>query len=116
MGHVKPGIVTAAALFFGHIFPFLWRLPTETRRLQLKLNRCMEDIAVPLLENTRREMQGLGEKGKEEKSIIGLLSASSAFTRIQHEAHEADSSDLPQLRLRMPIRACRCLRRRSWPR
>lgn len=73
MGHVKPGIVTAAALFFGHIFPFLWRLPTETRRLQLKLNRCMEDIAVPLLENTRREMQGLGEKGKEEKSIIGLL-------------------------------------------
>ena len=38
----------------------------------------MEEIAVPLLENTRREMRGLGEKGKEEKSIIGLLSASAA--------------------------------------
>ncbi|PIL36501.1 cytochrome P450 [Ganoderma sinense ZZ0214-1] len=73
MGHVKPGILTAAALFFGNVFPFLWRLPTETRRLQLKLNQCMEEIAVPLLESTRREMKGLGEKGKEEKSIIGLL-------------------------------------------
>ena len=85
MGHVKPGIFTAAALFFGNVFPFLWRLPTETRRLQLKLNKCMEEIAVPLLENTRREMRGLGEKGKEEKSIIGLLSASAApfFFRIE---------------------------------
>ncbi|KAM5540661.1 hypothetical protein V8D89_005692 [Ganoderma adspersum] len=73
MGHVKPGIFTAAALFFGNVFPVLWRLPTETRLLQLKLNKCMEDIAVPLLENTRREMNGLGEKGKEERSIIGLL-------------------------------------------
>ncbi|KAI1792527.1 cytochrome P450 [Ganoderma leucocontextum] len=73
MGHVKPGIITAMALFFGNIFPFLWRLPTETRRLQLKLNQCMEEIAVPLLESTRREMKGLGEAGKEEKSIIGLL-------------------------------------------
>ncbi|TBU29119.1 cytochrome P450 [Dichomitus squalens] len=73
MGRIKPGIVTAAALFFGTIFPFLWRLPTETRRLQLKLNKAMEEIAVPLLENTRKEMKGLGEKGKEEKSIIGLL-------------------------------------------
>nr|VWP00746.1 N/A [Ganoderma boninense] len=76
MGHVKPGILTAAALFFGNVFPILWRLPTQTRRLQLKLNKCMEEIAVPLLGSTRREMKGLGEKGKEEKSIIGLLSAS----------------------------------------
>ena len=74
MGHVKPGVVTAMVLLFGSFFPFLWRLPTETRKLQLKLNKAMEEIAVPLLENTRKEMKGLGEKGKEEKSIIGLLS------------------------------------------
>ena len=75
MGHVKPSVITAMAILFGNFFPFLWRLPTETRRLQLKLNKSMEDIAVPLLENTRKELKGLGEKGKEEKSIIGLLSA-----------------------------------------
>ncbi|TBU29145.1 cytochrome P450 [Dichomitus squalens] len=73
MGHIKPSVVTAAALLFGNFLPFLWRLPTDTRRLQLKLNKAMEDIAIPLLENTRREMKGLGAKGKEERSIIGLL-------------------------------------------
>ena len=92
MGHVKPGIFTAAALFFGNVFPFLWRLPTETRRLQLKLNKCMEDIAVPLLENTRREMKGLGEKGKEEKSIIGLLSTSFPFPGTRGSADSLDGT------------------------
>lgn len=74
MGRLKPSPVTALVILFGNTFPFLWRLPTETRRLQRKLNQSMEEIAVPLLESTRREMRGLGEKGKEEKSIIGLLS------------------------------------------
>ena len=74
MGRLKPSPVTAIVILFGNVFPFLWRLPTETRRLQTKLNRAMEEIAVPLLESTRREMRGLGEKGNEEKSIIGLLS------------------------------------------
>ena len=74
MGRLKPSPVTAIVILFSSIFPFLPRLPTETRKLQTKLNRSMEEIAVPLLENTRREMRGLGEKGKEEKSIIGLLS------------------------------------------
>ncbi|KAI0773614.1 cytochrome P450 [Fomes fomentarius] len=73
MGRLKPSPVTALVILFGNAFPFLWRLPTETRRLQSKLNQSMEEIAVPLLESTRREMRGLGEKGKEEKSIIGLL-------------------------------------------
>ena len=78
MGRVKPTLLSALVIFFGNVFPILWRIPTEMRLLQRKLNKSMEEIAVPLLESTRKEMQGLGEKGKEEKSIIGLLSASSA--------------------------------------
>lgn len=74
MGHIKPSPITAAAIFFGNTFPFLWRIPTPMRRLQIQLNRSMEEIATVLLENTRREMQGTGEKGREDKSIIGLLS------------------------------------------
>ncbi len=74
MGRLKPSPITAIVILFGNALPILWRLPTETRKLQTKLNRAMEEIAVPLLENTRKEMRGLGEKGKEEKSIIGLLS------------------------------------------
>ena len=65
MGHVKPGVATAVAFIFASIFPSLLRLPTETRKLQLKLCKAMEEIAVPLLKNTRKEMKGLGEKGKE---------------------------------------------------
>ncbi|KAI0352523.1 cytochrome P450 [Trametes cingulata] len=73
MGHIKPSPITAAAIFFGNTFPFLWRIPTPMRRLQQQLNKSMEEIATVLLENTRREMRGTGEKGREEKSIIGLL-------------------------------------------
>ena len=76
MGRVKPSLLAALVIFFGNVFPILWRIPTEMRLLQDKLNKSMEEISVTLLENTRKEMQGLGEKGKEEKSIIGLLSAS----------------------------------------
>ncbi|KAH9936872.1 cytochrome P450 [Epithele typhae] len=73
MGRVKPSVLSALVIFFGNVFPVLWKLPTEMRRLQRKMNRSMEQIAVVLLENTRRELRGLGETGKEEKSIIGLL-------------------------------------------
>ncbi|KAI0640544.1 cytochrome P450 [Trametes meyenii] len=73
MGHLKPSPITAFAIFFGNTFPFLWKIPTPLRRLQQQLNRSMEEIATVLLDNTRREMKGLGEKGREEKSIIGLL-------------------------------------------
>ena len=54
----------------------------------------MEDIAVPLLENTRREMKGLGEKGKEEKSIIGLLSASLPFPGTRGSADSLDETTI----------------------
>lgn len=74
MGRLKPSPIAALVIFFGNTFPILWRIPTETRRLQQKFNKAIEDIAGPLLENTRKEMQGLGEAGKEEKSIIGMLS------------------------------------------
>ncbi|KAI8984875.1 cytochrome P450 [Trametes punicea] len=73
MGHLKPSPITAAAIMFGHVFPFLWHLPTPMRRMQKKLNKSMEEIANVVLENARREMTGIGEKGREENSIIGLL-------------------------------------------
>ncbi|KAL7281930.1 hypothetical protein ACG7TL_003397 [Trametes sanguinea] len=73
MGFIKPNIITAFTIIFGNFFPILWKIPTPMRRLQQQLNRAMEEIATVLLENTRREMKGLGEKGYEEKSIIGLL-------------------------------------------
>ncbi|KAH9887704.1 cytochrome P450 [Cubamyces lactineus] len=73
MGFLKPHPITALAILFGNAFPFLWLIPTPLRRLQQQLNRSMEEIATVLLENTRREMKGTGEKGREEKSIIGLL-------------------------------------------
>ncbi|KAI0368462.1 cytochrome P450 [Pilatotrama ljubarskyi] len=89
MGHIKPSAITAAAIFFGNTFPFLWRIPTPMRRLQQQLNKSMEEIATVLLENTRREMRGAGEKGREEKSIIGLLikaeDASSSLQMSQEE-------------------------------
>lgn len=112
MGHVKPGVATAVAFIFASIFPSLLRLPTETRKLQLKLCKAMEEIAVPLLENTRKEMKGLGEKGKE-KSIIGLLSALSSHFGVL--IVNLRLIVMSQLRLRMLIRACRCLRRKLWP-
>ena len=76
MGRAKPSAIAALVIFFGNVLPILWRLPTEMRRLQWKLNKSMEEIATVLLDNTRKEMKGLGEKGREEKSIIGLLSES----------------------------------------
>ncbi|KAI9059020.1 cytochrome P450 [Trametes sanguinea] len=73
MGFIKPNIISAFTIIFGNFFPILWKIPTPMRRLQQQLNKAMEEIATVLLENTRREMKGLGEKGHEEKSIIGLL-------------------------------------------
>ncbi|CDO76372.1 hypothetical protein BN946_scf185011.g36 [Trametes cinnabarina] len=73
MGFIKPSPITAFVIIFGNFFPALWKIPTPMRRLQQQLNTAMEEIATVLLENTRREMKGLGEKGQEEKSIIGLL-------------------------------------------
>ncbi|KAI0751771.1 cytochrome P450 [Daedaleopsis nitida] len=73
MGRLKPSPIAALVIFFGNVFPILWRIPTAMRKLQRKFNQAIEEIAGPLLENTRKEMRGLGEAGKEEKSIIGLL-------------------------------------------
>ena len=85
MGRAKPSAIAALVIFFGNVLPILWRLPTEMRRLQWKLNKSMEEIAAVLLENTRKEMRGQGEKGKEEKSIIGLLSGYLPMpTRVAH--------------------------------
>ena len=74
IGHLKPSPITVLAMLFGNTFPFLWRVPTELRRLQIKFNRCIDEIAIPLLEATRREMDGLGEKARRERSVIELLS------------------------------------------
>ncbi|OJT02316.1 11-oxo-beta-amyrin 30-oxidase [Trametes pubescens] len=100
MGHIKPSPITAAAFFFGNTFPFLWRIPTPMRRLQMQLNRSMEEIATVLLENTRREMQGTAEKGHEDKSIIGLLNESSHLGRLRDHIEHQEK----QVRLREELK------------
>lgn len=57
-------------------FPFLIRMPTPRNRLSKKLGDTIEDISNVLLARTRKEMEMGAAKGKEEKSIIGLLSTS----------------------------------------
>ena len=55
-------------------FPFLLRLPTPRGKLLQKLNVAMEEISNALLARTQKELEIGVVGGKEEKSIIGLLS------------------------------------------
>lgn len=56
----------------GMVFPWVLKLPTGFRMLVDRLNVHMSEIAQELLENTRKESEGLSKT--EDKSIIGLLS------------------------------------------
>ena len=49
-------------------------LPTPRRKLVQKLNAAMEEISNVLLARTQKELEIGVVGGKEEKSIIGLLS------------------------------------------
>ena len=55
-------------------FPFLMKLPTPRSNLIQKLNIAMEEISNELIARTQKEMEMGVIGGKEERSIIGLLS------------------------------------------
>ena len=55
-------------------FPFLMWLPTPRRKLLRKLSAVMEEISNVLLARTQKELEIGVVGGKEEKSLIGLLS------------------------------------------
>ena len=69
---MKPTFITISIVLLAQLFPILWSIPTKRRRLTQAFNRSVEEIAKKLLEETRKEKAGLS--GKEEKSLIGLLS------------------------------------------
>ena len=62
-------------LLLSQVFPILAELPTSRTRLMQKLNIAMEEISDVLLARTLQELEMGVVGGKEEKSIIGLLSA-----------------------------------------
>ena len=55
-------------------FPLLVQLPTPRGKLIQKLNDAMDEISSVLLARTQKELEMGVVGGKEEKSIIGLLS------------------------------------------
>ena len=61
-------------LLLAQTFPFLMRLPTPRRKLIQKLCAAIEEISNVLLARTQKELEIGAVGGKEEKSIIGLLS------------------------------------------
>ena len=61
-------------ILLGQVFPFLMVIPTPRRMLTQKLNAAMEDISNVLLTKTQKELEMGVIGGKEERSIIGLLS------------------------------------------
>lgn len=67
--------LSTAVFLLGQVIPGLARLPTAKNELFNKLGATTSAIADQLLEETRKEKQGIVDKGKsEDKSIIGLLS------------------------------------------
>jgi hypothetical protein len=61
-------------LLLAQTFPFLIQLPTPRRKIIQKLSAAMEEISNVLLARTQKELEIGVVGGKEEKSIIGLLS------------------------------------------
>ena len=61
-------------LLLAQAFPFLADIPTPRTRLIQKLNVAMEEISNVLLSRTQKELEMGVVGGKEERSIIGLLS------------------------------------------
>ncbi|KAJ2935606.1 hypothetical protein H1R20_g1485, partial [Candolleomyces eurysporus] len=74
----KSSFLSRVFFFLGPMFPVLLKLPTQNTLIMRRLKYSMKGIADNLLDTTKREMkidsEGLGgEKGIEDKSIIGLL-------------------------------------------
>ncbi|KAH0826178.1 cytochrome P450 [Lanmaoa asiatica] len=71
----RSSAVNSGLFLLAQAFPFLTQIPTSRNRLLQKLNVAMEEISNVLLIRTEKELEMGVVGGKEEKSIIGLLSA-----------------------------------------
>ncbi|KAJ6553276.1 cytochrome P450 [Mycena capillaripes] len=62
-------------LMFGlsFVFPIFLRVPTQLMRLFWDMRHSLDGIAENLLENTRREREGMLLEGPAEKSLMGVL-------------------------------------------
>jgi len=63
-------------ILLAQVFPILSYVPTPRHRLLQEMQEIMEDISNTLLERTKNEKEKGALDGKEEKSIIGVLSKS----------------------------------------
>ena len=90
------------------VFPFLIRIPTPRSKLIGKLNTAMEEISNTLLARTKQELDMGVVDGKEEKSVIGLLSTSSfSETRFMSLTYSKQSRE------RAPSQSSICQRKKS---
>ena len=69
-------ITDADLILLAQVLPLLSYLPTPRNRLLQEMQEIMEDISNTMLERTKKEKQKGALDGKEEKSIIGVLSKS----------------------------------------
>jgi hypothetical protein len=62
-------------LMFGlsFVFPIFLRVPTQIMRLFWDMRHSLDVIAENLLENTRREREGMLPEGPADKSLMGVL-------------------------------------------
>ena len=73
----RSSAVNTGLLLLAHTFPFLADIPTSRTRLIQKLTDALEEISNVLLSRTQKELEMGVVGGKEERSVIGLLSTSS---------------------------------------
>ena len=70
----RSSAVNKGLILLALVFPFLTRIPTRRVNLLKKLTVAMDEISNVLLARTRKELEVGVIGGKEERSIIGLLS------------------------------------------
>ena len=74
LGSARPSTVAKIKFLLSSVIPVLSYIPTERSRMFEELQRSMREIADVLLERSRKAVS-------DEKSIIGLLSMFSMFSR-----------------------------------
>ena len=72
----KRSKINVDLLLFAQVFPILSYVPTPRKRMLHEMQEIMEDISNTLLERTKNEKEKGALDGKEEKSIVGVLSKS----------------------------------------
>ena len=71
----KPSFITTGLFIFLRRFPVLFNLSSQNDGLLSALYKAMADISKTLFEKAKKEKEEGHLDGKEESSVIGLLSA-----------------------------------------